>query len=180
MRRAPVILLAAGAMLLALGLFLSLYAGATAMPSYLADWLFWSSLPLGALPVVMLIDLAGTEGRVRAGSGTAAAADPDACRSRADDPAAAAAGGVVRLGEWPRLLHAVWPELDDAWRVHFKKHLLRGALDSPGSAFPVATIPWRHRTKASPCRHRPVRLCHIGDDGLGGLGDDRRAQLDVR
>lgn len=59
MRRAPVILLAAGAMLLALGLFLSLYAGATAMPSYLADWLFWSSLPLGALPVVMLIDLAG-------------------------------------------------------------------------------------------------------------------------
>ena len=29
------------------------------MPSYLANWLFWSSLPFGALPVVMMLDLAG-------------------------------------------------------------------------------------------------------------------------
>ena len=39
----------------------SVFAGASAMPSYLADWLFWSSLPLGALPVVMLLDLAGPD-----------------------------------------------------------------------------------------------------------------------
>lgn len=59
MKRASFILAGAGALLLLLGLLLSLLAGATAMPSYLADWLFWSSLPLGALPVVMLLDLAG-------------------------------------------------------------------------------------------------------------------------
>lgn len=59
MRRASVILLTAGALLLGLFLFLSLRPGAASMPSYLADWLFWSSLPLGALPVIMLVDLAG-------------------------------------------------------------------------------------------------------------------------
>ena len=59
MRRASLGLIAAGAVLLLLGLLLSRLAGAVSMPSYLADWLFWSSLPLGALPVVMLLDLAG-------------------------------------------------------------------------------------------------------------------------
>lgn len=52
-------LLVVGALLLALSLLLTLLAGATAMPSYLADWLFWSSLPFGALPVIMLLDLTG-------------------------------------------------------------------------------------------------------------------------
>ena len=59
MKRLSIILAAAGAVLLLLGLLLSLLAGAATMPSYLATWLFWSSLPLGALPVVMLLDLAG-------------------------------------------------------------------------------------------------------------------------
>jgi hypothetical protein len=59
MRRLASGLLLLGGVLLLIGLLLSVLAGATTMPSYLADWLFWSSLPLGALPVVMLLDLAG-------------------------------------------------------------------------------------------------------------------------
>ena len=59
MRRASLALIAGGALLLLLGLLLTLFAGATSMPSYLANWLFWASLPLGALPVVMALDLAG-------------------------------------------------------------------------------------------------------------------------
>lgn len=61
MRRTGLVLFVAGALLLLLGLLLSVFAGASAMPSYLADWLFWSSLPLGALPVVMALDLAGPD-----------------------------------------------------------------------------------------------------------------------
>jgi hypothetical protein len=61
MSRAGVGLIITGAVLISLGLLLSVFAGASAMPSYLADWLFWSSLPLGALPVVMLLDLAGPD-----------------------------------------------------------------------------------------------------------------------
>ena len=61
MSRAAIGLLVAGSILLLLGLLLSVFAGTSAMPSYLADWLFWSSLPLGALPVVMLLDLAGPD-----------------------------------------------------------------------------------------------------------------------
>jgi hypothetical protein len=59
MKRAGTLLFVAGAALLAVGLLLSLWLGAAAMPSYAADWLFWSSLPLGALLLVMLLDLAG-------------------------------------------------------------------------------------------------------------------------
>lgn len=59
MSRATIALLVIGALLLLLGLLLTLFAGAVTMPSYLADWLFWSALPLGALPVIMLLDLAG-------------------------------------------------------------------------------------------------------------------------
>jgi hypothetical protein len=59
MRWIAAILLLAGALLLGLALFPALHSGAVVMPSYLADWLFWSSLPFGALPVVMLIDLIG-------------------------------------------------------------------------------------------------------------------------
>lgn len=59
MRRASLGLILAGAALLLLALLLFGTAGVVFMPSYLADWLFWSSLPLGALPVVMLLDLAG-------------------------------------------------------------------------------------------------------------------------
>jgi hypothetical protein len=57
-RRISVMVLAAGIALMVIAWLLT-RAGATAMPSYLADWLFWSALPFGALPVVMLIDLAG-------------------------------------------------------------------------------------------------------------------------
>ena len=48
-----------GALLLLLGVALTFLLGLATMPSYLANWLFWSSLPVGALPVVMLLDLAG-------------------------------------------------------------------------------------------------------------------------
>lgn len=51
-----------GLLLLLAGLLLSLIAGVAAMPSYLADWVFWSALPVGALPVVMVLDLAGPRG----------------------------------------------------------------------------------------------------------------------
>ncbi len=57
MRRLSLGLIVAGAALLLLTGWLS--RAAVFMPSYLANWLFWSSLPLGALPVVMLLDLAG-------------------------------------------------------------------------------------------------------------------------
>jgi len=36
--------------------------GVTVMPSYLAGWLFWIALPLGALPLVMALELAGMDG----------------------------------------------------------------------------------------------------------------------
>lgn len=59
MRRVSLGLIVVGAALLLLALLLSRLAGAISMPSYLAGWLFWSALPVGALPVVMLLDLAG-------------------------------------------------------------------------------------------------------------------------
>jgi hypothetical protein len=59
MKPAGLGLIAAGAALLLVALLLSVFTNASVMPSYLADWLFWSSLPLGALPVVMLLDLTG-------------------------------------------------------------------------------------------------------------------------
>ena len=59
MRLVSIALFVAGAVLLLSGVALTFWLGLTTMPSYLADWLFWSSLPLGALPVVMLLDLAG-------------------------------------------------------------------------------------------------------------------------
>jgi hypothetical protein len=52
-------LITGGVALLALSLLIALFFGAAMMPSYLAGWLFWASLPLGALPVVMLLDMAG-------------------------------------------------------------------------------------------------------------------------
>ena len=59
MKRVSILLFILGALLLGLGLALTFVVGRSTMPSYLAMWLFWSSLPLGALPVVMLLDLAG-------------------------------------------------------------------------------------------------------------------------
>jgi hypothetical protein len=59
MRLVSILLFVAGLILLGLGVALTFLLGLTTMPSYLANWLFWSSLPLGALPVVMLLDLAG-------------------------------------------------------------------------------------------------------------------------
>ncbi|HQT77278.1 MAG TPA: hypothetical protein PLD10_09535 [Rhodopila sp.] len=58
-RRLPAALVLIGAVLIGIAWFLATRHGASFMPSYLADWLFWSALPFGALPVVMLIDLAG-------------------------------------------------------------------------------------------------------------------------
>ena len=54
------LLIVAGVGLLVAAWLLGRLAGAALMPSYLADWLFWSALPMGALPVVMLLDLAGS------------------------------------------------------------------------------------------------------------------------
>lgn len=59
MRLVSIALFVAGAALLLLGIALTFWLGLATMPSYLADWLFWSSLPVGALPVVMLLDLSG-------------------------------------------------------------------------------------------------------------------------
>ncbi|PPQ40875.1 hypothetical protein [Rhodopila globiformis] len=59
MKWVAMVLLMVGVLLLGLALFLALHSGMPTTPSYLADWLFWSSLPFGALPVVMLIDLVG-------------------------------------------------------------------------------------------------------------------------
>ncbi len=57
--RAGTLLFAGGALSLLIALLLSLLLGAVAMPSYLATWLFWASVPIGALPILMLLDLAG-------------------------------------------------------------------------------------------------------------------------
>ena len=59
MRLVSIALFICGLLLLGLGVALTFLLGLTTMPSYLADWLFWSALPVGALPVVMLLDLAG-------------------------------------------------------------------------------------------------------------------------
>ena len=59
MKRTSLPLIVAGVVLLVAAWLLGRLAGAALMPSYLADWLFWSALPVGALPVVMLLDLVG-------------------------------------------------------------------------------------------------------------------------
>lgn len=55
------ILFLGGLLLLLVGAFLLHSATVPFMPSYLPGWLFWSSLPVGALPVVMLLDLTGPD-----------------------------------------------------------------------------------------------------------------------
>jgi hypothetical protein len=57
MKLASLLLIVTGVALLVVASLLGRLAAL--MPSYLADWLFWSALPVGALPVVMLLDLAG-------------------------------------------------------------------------------------------------------------------------
>ncbi len=59
MRRAPIIVLAVGAAALLLALLLGLLAGVAMIPSYLAAWLFWAAFPIGALPLLMALDLLG-------------------------------------------------------------------------------------------------------------------------
>lgn len=54
-----VLFLAGGVALLVLGILLAALAGVLTMPSYLAAWVFIAAIPFGALPVVMVIDLAG-------------------------------------------------------------------------------------------------------------------------
>jgi hypothetical protein len=53
-------MIAGGFLLLVLTLLLAVVVRITTMPSYLANWLFWTSLPFGALPVVMILDLLGS------------------------------------------------------------------------------------------------------------------------
>ena len=59
MNRASVIALAVGVVGLLLTALLGIGGARAVMPSYLAAWLFWSALPIGALPVLMAFDLAG-------------------------------------------------------------------------------------------------------------------------
>ncbi len=59
MRRAPAIVLGVGAAALLLALLLAYAANVTMMPSYLAAWLFWAALPIGALPLLMALELVG-------------------------------------------------------------------------------------------------------------------------
>lgn len=57
--RAPVAVIGVGVAGLLLTALLGIGAAHSAMPSYLAAWLFWSALPIGALPVLMALDLVG-------------------------------------------------------------------------------------------------------------------------
>jgi hypothetical protein len=59
MKRTSQMLIVAGLVLLVSAWALGRPQEGAVMPSYLADWLFWSGLPVGALPLVMLLDLAG-------------------------------------------------------------------------------------------------------------------------
>ncbi len=52
------IALGVGGAALVLWLLIGLFGG-TVMPSYLGGWLFWVALPLGALPSLMVLELAG-------------------------------------------------------------------------------------------------------------------------
>ena len=119
-------------------------------------WLFWSSLPVGALPVVMLLDLAGP-GPVSGWSRRCGACVADAGRGRADDPGAGAAGAVVRLGLRPWFQHAVRPD----WMTQAGsfRSICYAVLDRAGAAVPVAAVPWRGGTAARGRRGRSVRLC---------------------
>ena len=59
MTRAVVIALALGVVGLVATALLGSGGGHGVMPSYLAAWLFWAALPIGALPVLMTLDLIG-------------------------------------------------------------------------------------------------------------------------
>lgn len=59
MKRAGAFLVLGGLVLLVVTLLLATLLGVRTLPSYLATWLFWTALPIGALPVVMLLDLIG-------------------------------------------------------------------------------------------------------------------------
>ncbi len=59
MNRPTLIALALGALGLLATALLGLGDARAVMPSYLAAWLFWSALPIGALPLLMTLDLAG-------------------------------------------------------------------------------------------------------------------------
>ncbi len=59
MRQGPIVALGVGAAALLLALLLGLLAGVAMIPSYLAAWLFWAALPIGALPLLMALELLG-------------------------------------------------------------------------------------------------------------------------
>ena len=61
MRRAAVVAFAAGAVALGATAALAVLTDLTVMPSYLAAWLFWLALPVGTLPLLMLLELTGIE-----------------------------------------------------------------------------------------------------------------------
>ena len=67
MNRASLLCVGAGAVALGIALLLSLAAGIRVMPSYLAAWLFFLAVPLGALPLVMALELAGLGASALAG-----------------------------------------------------------------------------------------------------------------
>ncbi len=58
MRLAPLLAMAVG-VLAAIGWVMMALADADVMPSYLAAWLFWMAVPLGALPLVMALEALG-------------------------------------------------------------------------------------------------------------------------
>lgn len=59
MRRQAVLFTAAGVIALALALALALLGGVPLLPSYLAAWLFCLGVPVGALAVLMALEIAG-------------------------------------------------------------------------------------------------------------------------
>ena len=65
MRRAAAIAFAAGAAALGATAALAALTDLTVMPSYLAAWLFWLALPVGTLPLLMLLELTDVQQAAR-------------------------------------------------------------------------------------------------------------------
>ncbi len=78
MSRPSLVILALGILAL-VALWLSALAGTAIMPSYLGAWLFILALPLGALPVVMGLELMGS---LKASSRRCCVGSLPSCRSR--------------------------------------------------------------------------------------------------
>ena len=177
MRRVSLLLIVAGVALLVSAWLLGRPVGAGLMPSYLADWLFWSALPVGALPVVMLLDLAGP--------GAGFGLEPVLRRLLWLMPVAAVL--MIPVLVWPGPLfgwasgHGFSTPFGHRWMGH-EALVIRGIVyfavwivlallfDRPPSLYAVE----RRRGIAAVGLFAYLRYRHAG---VGGLGDDDGAGL---